>query len=211
MRELIELTESAELPTYLLPPHVAAKVRQIGGWVDHPGQKPRYHMAVGATLPDSIREEARSLLSTLISALNPSTPFAGSSAEDAKLGIVTMLLLGLAKSAGTSVEEADAKYDLYEIALNDIPAWAVAAAAIKWAQGKCPETIEKNPRYSFPPGPATLRALAEWELDPYRRSVSDLTKLVETMPIERALDPRPLPPKALAGPDGPVVPQLRKM
>lgn len=211
MRELIALTESAEVPTYLLPPHVAAKVRLIGGWVDHPGQKPRYHMAAGVTLPDTIREEARNLLSTLTSALNPSTPFAGKSAEDAKLGIVTMLLLGLAKAAGTTTEEADAKYDLYEIALNDIPAWAVAAAAVKWAQGKCPETIEKNPRYSFPPGPATLRALAEWELDPYRRSVSDLRKLVETMPIERALDPKPLPISgALGGPDG-TVPQLRKM
>lgn len=211
MRELIELTESAELPTYLLPPHVAAKVRQIGGWVDHPGQRPRYHMAAGATLPEPIREEARNLLSTLSSMLSPEASFAGRSANEAKVGIVTMLLLGLAKSAGTSVEEADAKFDLYEIALSDIPAWAVAAGAVKWAKGKCPETIEKSPRYSFPPSPATLRALAEWELDPYRRSVSDLTKLVETMPIERALDPRPLPSKALSGPDGPALPQLRKM
>lgn len=208
MQDLIALTESAEVPTYLLPPHVAAQVRRLGGTVDHPGQKTRHHIE---NLPDAIREEARSLLSTLTFALNPTADFAGRTAQEAKIGIVTMLLLGLAKAKGTTTEEAEAKYDLYEIALNDIPAWAVAAAAVKWAQGKCPETILKNPNFEFPPGPATLRALAEWEIDPYRTSVRDLTRLVESVSIERALDPKPLPVSGLlGGPDG-VVPQLRKM
>lgn len=210
MRELIELTASAEVPTFSLPPHVAAQVRLLGGTVEHPGQKTRHHMAVGAELPEPIREEARNLLSTLSSMLNPAATFVGRTAENAKIGIVTMLLLGLAKAKGATAEEADAKYDLYEIALSDIPAWAVAAAAVAWAKGRCPETILKNPNYEFPPGPATLRALAEWEIAPYLTSVRDLTRLVESMPIERALDPRPIPMKALGGPDG-VVPQLRKM
>jgi hypothetical protein len=210
MRDLIELTASAEVPTYSLPPHVAAQVRLLGGTVEHPGQRTRHHMAAGVTLPESIREEARNLLSTLSSTLNPAATFAGRTAEEAKIGVVTMLLLGLAKAAGTSPEEAEAKFDLYELALSDIPAWAVAAGAVKWAKGKCPETIEKSPRYSFPPSPATLRALAEWELSPYQTSVRDLTRLVESMPVERALDPRPIAAKALGGPDG-TVPQLRRM
>lgn len=211
MHDLIALTEGAEVPTYLLPPRVAAQVRLLGGTVEHPGQKVRHHMAAGVTLPESIREEARSLHSTLISALSASTSFAGKPAHEAKIGIVTMLLLGLAKAAGTSAEEAEAKYDLYEIALNDLPAWAIAAAAMKWVQGKCPETIERSPRYSFPPSPATLRALTEWEIAPYKASVRDLGRLIESVSIERALDPNPLPISgALGGPDG-IVPQLRKM
>ncbi len=210
MRELIELTASQEVPTYLLPPHVAAQVRLLGGTVEHPGQRTRHHMAAGVTLPDSIRDEARNLLSSLSSMLNPTGTFAGRTAEDAKIGVVTMLILGLAKAAGASAEEAEAKFDLYEIALSDVPAWAVAAAAVRWAKGKCPETVEKSPRYAFPPSPATLRALAEWEVAPYQTSIRDLTRLVESMPIERAIDPRPIAAKALGGPDG-VVPQLRKM
>ncbi len=210
MRELIELTASVEVPTFLLPPHVAAQVRLLGGTVEHPGQKTRHHMAVGAVLPEPIREEARNLLSTLSSMLRPEATFIGRTAEDAKIGIVTMLILGLAKAKGATVEEAEAKYDLYEIALSDVPAWAVAAGAVRWAKGKCPESIMKNPNYEFPPGPATLRGLAEWELAPYQTSVRDLTRLVESMPIDRALDPKPIPAKAL-GHDGNVVPQLRKM
>jgi len=197
------------LPTPYLPPRVAALVRLMGGTVDHPGQPTRYHMAVGVELPEPIREEARSLLSTLSSMLNPETEFAGQTAYNARLGIVTTLILGLA-NAGTTEESANARFDLFEVALHDIPAWAVAAGAARWVRRQVPADIDKNPNFAFPPGPGVLRGLALLEMEPYQRSVGDLKKLVACISIERAMDPRPLdPPKTMLGET--VVPKLRKM
>lgn len=208
--EVIESSWSIPAPTHTLPPRVVAWVRMLGGTVEHPGQPVRWTMAPGAVLPDEIREEARSLLSTLTSDLSPEAPFGGRPAAQARIGIVTTLLMGLG-GARASDETAEAKLDLYEVAVADCPAWAVAAASHRWVRGQCPESIEKNPNYNFPPSPATLRALAEWEIDPVKRSARDLERLVSAIPVERAMDPRPLDKPALGAPGAGIVPSLRRM
>ena len=197
----------AGLPTPYLPQQIGDWIKRIGGTVEHPGQPRRYHIE---NLPEEIRAEARSLRSTLNSALNPEAPFADRPAYDARVGIVTALILGLA-NAGTTAESAEARFDLFEVALHDVPAWAVAAGAARWVRREVPVEIDKNPNFAFPPGPGTLRALALLEMQPYQSSIENLRRLIESVTHERAMDPKPIREQRTIGETAPLVPKLRRM
>lgn len=97
-----------------------------------------------------------------------------------------------------NVSEAviDARSEAYEIALEDVPAWAVEAAAKRWIKGDV-ATLGDRPNLSFPPSPPQLRALAldEWAkaraaLWRYRRLMAG--KVERVVPLEE----RRVPPKA---------------
>lgn len=193
----------SKLPTPYLPPRVAALATSVGT-VNHPGQPIRYNLPVNFSMTKEDRAEAETLLSTLAPFLNRDTPFDGNAPRDAKLAILTTMLMGYAIGAGSELGN-DAKFDLYESALDDVPAWAVAAALRLWARGECPVDVEKNPQFKYAPSPATLRGIAQAEIEPYRRSVYRLTNLLAALPIEAAMDPKPLP-KAFG-----VGPALRRM
>ena len=80
-------------------------------------------------------------------------------------------------------------------ALEDVPAWAVAAAGRRWIRGEV-AVLDDKPNLSFPPSPPQLRALAvdEWSkaraaLWRYRRLLAGKTERV--VPLEE----RRAPPK----------------
>lgn len=88
----------------------------------------------------------------------------------------------------------EARREAYETVLEDIPTWAVEAAAKRWLKGDV-AALNDKPNLSFPPSPPQLRALAleEWSkaratLWRYRRLMEGKTERV--VPLE---DRRPLP------------------
>ncbi len=145
---------------------------------------------------------------TFESILDPDAPFNDLRAEDARLGIVTVLVSGTAIGA-TGEESAGAKLDLFEISLRDIPAWAVAAAVARWARGEVPQSIVKIPQYQYTPAPQTIRELALLETAYARRAAEEARKVVLMMSSEEALNPAP----RNCPPSGPLPPanRLRKM
>jgi hypothetical protein len=46
--------------------------------------------------------------------------------------------------------------------------------------------------FSFPPAPAILRKLCKLELQPYEDQALKLTRLLEAVSLERAMDPSPI-------------------
>lgn len=178
--------------TRLLPPRLAALASAVGT-VRHPGQPERHHLQTGWVMSDMERREAVSLLSSLNSDLDPTASFEGTDGPSAKAMLLTKLIRGLAGAAEQSEVVAAAKIDMYADAVEDVPAWAIDKASKRWARGSCPADIEESPKYAFPPAPATLRKLALLELELPRRYVGMLSRLVEAIPMERALDPEPMP------------------
>lgn len=103
-------------------------------------------------------------------------------------------LLAVFPAGNFSEAVIDARSEAYEIALEDVPAWAVEAAAKRWIKGDV-DALGDRPNLSFPPSPPQFRALAldEWAkaraaLWRYRRLLDAKTERV--VPLE---DRRPLP------------------
>lgn len=196
------------LPTPSLPRRVDALARCVG-WIQHQGGPRRYHLPTGWKMDEAVREEAKSELSILTSALAADAPFLDRRADEAKLALVTKILTGSA-SAQMSDVAVDSRFDLYEHALSDVPAWAVAEAIVMWAKGECPRDVEENPRFAFAPTPATLRKLAKLAMKPYEESVVLLEKVVLAETMDDAMDPKKeAPTLAIEGPKATFA--LRKM
>lgn len=194
-----DLTEARyQPPTPSLPPRVAALATAVGT-VQHPGQAVRYNLPVGFSISPAERAEAESIKSTLEQYLDPEIPFAGKTPNDAKLAIITTMLMGYAIGAGSELG-SDAKFDLYDWALVGLPAWSVVAAVKLWARGECPADVEKNPQFKYAPSPATLRGIALAEIEPYRRSVYRLKNLLAAVPLEEAMKREPTAKEFGVGP-----------
>lgn len=147
-----------------------------------------------------MRREATDLFSTYGSILEPAAEFAGHDASDARVMLITTMLLGLAAGA-TSESREDARQALYAEATDDLPAWTIAAAVRMWVRRECPASLEKAPNYSFPPSPGTLRGMAMLARQPYRDAQLRLSNLLVAESLEEAMDPKRTPPKppAIAG------------
>ncbi|MCM5558503.1 hypothetical protein [Pleomorphomonas sp. JP5] len=112
---------------------------------------------------------------------------------------VARLLLAFPVS-NLSVAAAEARSEAYEIAIEDVPAWTVKAAARRWIKGEVANLGDKV-NLSFPPSPPQLRALAldEWAkargaLWRYRRLMAG--RVARKVPPEKR---RPLPTEMLSG------------
>lgn len=191
MRDLVTINSSnlaAPMPS--LPPRVV-ELAGVVGRVDHPGQVPRYHLPKGWSKPGpEVRQEALQAVSTFEAVLDPSSTFDGLAAADARLGIVAKLISGTA--TGTMTEQAaESKIDLFEMALSDMPAWAVAKAVIRWVRREVPTSVEKAPNYAFTPPPQTIRALAQLELGYLQLALKQARKIAEIETFEQAMDPTP--------------------
>lgn len=193
-------------PRLSLPPRVAALAARVSTTL-HPGEI-RYSIPAPLDLED--RAEATRQLSILNRVLEPTAMFGGHTAEDAKLAIVTMMILGLAGPAMTIEEVQNARFDLYDMALERVPAWAIAEAVGRWVRRECPAEIEKGPNYAFPPCPATLGALARIELKAFERARDSIDHLLAAVSAEEALLPskRDFPYEIGSRPP---LPRLRKM
>ncbi|MCC7047184.1 MAG: hypothetical protein IT562_10765 [Alphaproteobacteria bacterium] len=101
----------------------------------------------------------------------------------ARLALITKLLMGY-PSGQSSAEAGKARGEVYEAALDDVPPWALAAAARKWHRGEC----EGN--HDFAPAPARLRALCLGIIQPHQDAIAHLDDLLAASgTIEKALDP----------------------
>jgi hypothetical protein len=105
----------------------------------------------------------------------------------ARLSLLTRLLLGYPTAGGGTEKAAEARLGFYQEAVADIAPWALDAAVKKWARGEV-----ENTNVDFAPSPGTLRRLCEVELQPFKTVMRRLKRLQVAVPIERAMDPKPI-------------------
>jgi hypothetical protein len=197
MARNVQVARNKSIPS--LPPRLAALAGAVGT-VRHPGQPERHHLQIGWAMSALEKAEAATLLASLTSALDPTASFDDQPGPMAKAALLTKLIRGLAGAAEMSDVVAAAKIEMYADAIEDLPAWSIDVAIKRWGKGSCPAEIEERPKYAFPPAPATLRALACLELDAPRRDARKLEGLIAAVPLERALDPEPMPKQFGVGP-----------
>jgi hypothetical protein len=95
--------------------------------------------------------------------LSAQTPEAGAEFGKATLVIVTKVLLVL-PSQRTTEAASEAKAEAYMMALEDVPYWAVEAAARKWFRNDCGVDERGRPfDYQWAPSPGPLRRIAQLE------------------------------------------------
>lgn len=142
-------------------------------------------MVLGSSERRQITEHAVGLRKTLAY-----TPDTSAEAEAEMLVIITKMML--AKPGMRSSEAgAEATGEVYQIALEDIPPWAVTAALRRWYRRDAPP-VDKTPHdYRWRPSEGTLRAIAFEEASKVRGRAIELERLAAAVPmIEFAPDTR---------------------
>ena len=144
------------------------------------------------TLPRPLTVEE---CSTLSRSLAEVAPYADAKPDPvSSLRHVARLLLGF-PAAALSEAAAEARGEAYEVAIEDVPAWAVQAGARRWIRGDvapCGDRVN----LAFPPSPPQLRALAMDEWAKTRGAAWRIRRLLAGRP-ER---PAPRTPKLLPKP-----------
>jgi len=146
-------------------------------------------------LSRGLTPDERSILSRLVDEVAPlaeATPD-----KFAALGEVARLLLAFPASS-LGPDAATARSEAYAIALEDVPAWTVKAAARRWIRGEV-SVLGDKPNLSFPPSPPQLRTLALEEWAKARAALWRYRRLMEgrearVVPLEQR---RPLPREML--------------
>jgi hypothetical protein len=118
-----------------------------------------------------------------LEALCAQTPIEGAKWEGATLIVVTKLMLALPSSQQNDAG-AEASGEAFQAALDDVPHWAVAAAARRWYRGDCGLNEHGQPyNYTWRPAPADLRRISlveKWRVN--QRAVT-LRKLLAAEPL----------------------------
>ncbi|WP_370674678.1 hypothetical protein [Pleomorphomonas sp. PLEO] len=169
------------LTTLSLPPSLAELERTL---------RPEEAASRTPTLSRALTPDERSILSQLVDDIAPlaeAKPDAFNSLRQ------VAKLLAVFPAGNLSDAVIDARSEAYEIALEDVPAWAVEAAAKRWIKGEV-AILGDKPNLSFPPSPPQLRALAldEWAgaraaLWRYRRLMDGKTERVVPLDKRRPL------------------------
>lgn len=105
------------------------------------------------------------------------------------------MLLAMPVGGSSSEAAAEARADMYDDALSDIPPWAIDAAIKRWIKGEVPELRMGTLNFTFAPPPAILRKLCKLELQPFEDQAVKLTRLLSSVSAERAMDPAPIEPE----------------
>jgi hypothetical protein len=105
---------------------------------------------------------------------------------------LTRMLLAMPVGGSSSETAAEARADMYDDALSDIPPWAIDAAIKRWGKGDVPELKMGTLNFSFAPAPAILRKLCKLELQPFEDQALKLRRVLRAISAERAMDPAPL-------------------
>lgn len=100
------------------------------------------------------------------------------------------MLLAFPAAGSSSEAAAQARSDVYDDALEDMPPWALNAAIKRWAKGDVPADCVGN--FAFAPAPAVLRKLVKNELAPFELQAAKLNRLLKAVPVARAMDPTPI-------------------
>ncbi|MCK1437067.1 hypothetical protein IVA97_18340 [Bradyrhizobium sp. 15] len=107
------------------------------------------------------------------------------------------MLLAFPAAGSASEAAAQARSDVYDDALSDVPPWAINNAIKRWSRGEVPSDLALGPvNYTFAPSPAVLRKIAKYELAPFQEQAVKLRRLLKAIPLERAMDPTPIPQEA---------------
>jgi hypothetical protein len=166
-----------------LPPPLARLANSISSTFN---QGVRYSLP-GTMLPTSDEREFLSgrleAIKTIITASNL-TP---AECSKARLSLLTKMLLGFPAAGGSSEEAADARGDIYDYAVEDIPPWAIDAAIKRWAKGNVPDLKMGALNFNFAPAPAVLRAICNLELADFKKQQGDIEKLLACVTIEQAM------------------------
>jgi hypothetical protein len=103
------------------------------------------------------------------------------------------MLLAFPTSGSSSDAAADARGDIYDEAVEDIPPWALSAAIKRWAKGDVPELRLGALNFNFAPGPAVLLAICKLELADFTAQALAIERLLACVTHERAMDRTPIP------------------
>jgi hypothetical protein len=151
------------------------------------------------------REEIQDRLNQIEEIISGSNLTTNESAK-ARLSLLTKMLLAFPAAGSSSEAAAQARSDVYDDALGDMPPWAINAAIKRWAKGEVPLDLNMGVlNFTFAPSPAILRKLAKVELGPFETQATQLRNLLRTVSIERAMDPEPLPAQEVNSAGGQVV------
>jgi len=123
------------------------------------------------------------------------------------------MLLAFPAVGSSSEAAAQARSDVYDDALSDVPPWALNNAIKRWSRGEVPTDLNLGSlNFNFAPAPAVLRKLAKIEVSPFEAQAYQLRRLLKAIPIERAMDPTPIPDTEVKADSGKVVPiSVRRM
>lgn len=201
-----ELQIREKLDTMLSLPLPLARLERSLGTVRWPGQAERLNFPSGMELSEADRQELNARLIELKQIITGEN-LSPVQCSKARLSLLTKLLLGYPTAGGATDEAGQARLDFYRESVSDIAPWALDAAIKRWVRGD----IGKG-NIDFAPSPGALRRLCEEELEPFEGQILKLTRLLSALPIERAMDPAPLPPPEPTAIGKPAaMPQLKVM
>jgi hypothetical protein len=150
-------------------------------------------------LTSSQRAEAQQCAGILRDALS-----AAGKAQVDQRGVILAKMLMASGGAAMTATSAQARAEAYTDALDDMPAWAIAAAVKRWHRGECGDH-----NYAFAPAPAVLRGIVDGIIRPYRDNLAKVETALAAVTLDRAMDSAPLPRIELTG--GTFVPRLRSV
>ena len=104
------------------------------------------------------------------------------------------MLLAMPVGGSLSEAAAEARADMFDDALSDIPPWAIEAAIKRWGRGDVPDLKMGTLNFAFAPAPAILRKICKIQLQPFEDQALKLTRVLEAISLERAMDPSPIEP-----------------
>lgn len=200
-----ELEIRAHLDTMRSLPLRLAKLASSIGTTQWPGQPVRLDLPSGMALTPQDRVEAEERLRQVEAIVTGSTLTTNESAK-ARLSLLTKMLLAFPAVGSSSEIAAQARSDVYDDALSDIPPWALNNAIKRWARGEVPSDLGFGSlNFNFAPAPAVLRKLAKVEMSPFDAQALQLRRLLKAVSIERAMDPAPIPDVETKSDSGKVV------
>lgn len=183
-----ELQIREQLDTMLSLPLRLARLEKSLGTVKWPDQPPRVNFPSGTELSEAERKDLTERL-VEIRRITTGENLSLTECSKARLSLLTKLLLGYPAAGGATEQAMEARLSFYQEAVSDIAPWALDAAIKRWVRGD----IGKG-NIDFAPSPGALRRLCEEELEPFEAQTFKLNRLLSALPIERAMDPTPLPP-----------------
>jgi hypothetical protein len=103
------------------------------------------------------------------------------------------MLLGFPAAGSSSEAAAEARSDIYDDAVEDMPPWSIDAAVKRWGKGNVPDLKLGPLNFNFAPAPAVLRAICQRELEDFDKQAIACERLLSCISAERAMDPKPMP------------------
>lgn len=183
-----ELQIRERLDQMLSLPLPLARLEKSLGTTNWPDQPARLNFPSGMELSEADRKDLTVRLAELRQ-VTTGENLTQAECSKARLSLLTKLLLGYPTAGGATEQAAEARLGFYLESVSDIAPWALDAAIKRWVRGD----IGKG-NIDFAPSPGALRRLCEEELEPFEAQIFKLRRLLSAMPIERAMDPTPIPP-----------------